>query len=289
MSIKTDLQKSIYQILHRNRDGSYATQADRQRMLKHFADVLVGLGYKLPHIDGLKNKHIVAVVDHWKAKGLSNATLKNHTSALRYLAEKLNKRNIVPNNNDLGIAARRYVPTFNRAVVNPDFGKISNVNVMTALQLQRVFGLRREESIKIRPHQADNKEFLMLEPSWCKGGRGRAVPILTDEQRYWLDQAKALVRAGESLIPHDKSYRQQRSVYDKQLQRAGLHKMHGLRHAYAQRRYKELTGWDAPINGGPSVKDLTPEQREKDHEARMMLTTELGHGRKSVVTVYIGR
>jgi hypothetical protein len=73
------------------------------------------------------------------------------------------------------------------------------------------------------------------------------------------------------------------------LQRAELRKLHGLRHAYAQKRYKELTGWEAPINGGPSMKDLTPEQYRKDHEARMLLTEELAHSRKQIVSTYIGR
>ena len=70
---------------------------------------------------------------------------------------------------------------------------------------------------------------------------------------------------------------------------AGLRNLHGLRHAYAQRRYKELTGWDAPINGGPNSKQLTPAQKEIDHYARMTLSEHLGHGRKSVLVNYLSR
>ena len=33
-----------------------------------------------------------------------------------------------------------------RAIVNPDFSKVENRYVLISLQLQRVFGLRREES-----------------------------------------------------------------------------------------------------------------------------------------------
>jgi hypothetical protein len=40
--------------------------------------------------------------------------------------------------------------------------------------------------------------------------------------------------------------------------------MHGLRHAYAQNRYEELTGWSAPAAGGPASKSLTLKQREID-------------------------
>ena len=71
--------------------------------------------------------------------------------------------------------------------------------------------------------------------------------------------------------------------------RAGLRNLHGLRHAYAQKRYKELTGWDAPINGGLKSVELTPSQKEIDYRARMVLAEELGHGREAITVNYCGR
>ena len=52
---------------------------------------------------------------------------------------------------------------------------------------------------------------------------------------------------------------------------------------------KELTGWEAPINGGPDSKQLTPEQKEIDYRARMILTEELGHGREQITVAYLAR
>jgi hypothetical protein len=163
MSIKHQLKRSIHQMLERNKDGSYASQADRKRILNRFAEDLVKLGYKLPHINGLKNKHILVVVEKWQKDQLSNATLKNQTSALRFLAEKINKSNIVPSNDDLGIASRSYIPKANRAIFDPDFSKISNDYVYASLQLEPVFGLRRKEALLIHPHEADKGTSLMLE------------------------------------------------------------------------------------------------------------------------------
>ena len=51
-------------------------------------------------------------------------------------------------------------------------------------------------------------------------------------------------------------------IYEKHTLRAGFTQLHGLRHAYAQARYQELTGWPAPTCGGPASKQLTPEQKE---------------------------
>lgn len=290
MAAKADLQHSIFVILKNNRDGSYATKADRQRILYQFAKDLVGLNYKLRNIYHLKPKHIEVVINHWKEKKLSNATLKNRVAVLRYLTTKINKPNIIPSNDNLAIGKRQYVSKQNRALHHPDFEKITNTYIRVSLELQRVFGLRREEALKIKPWQADRGEHLHLNASWCKGGRSRIIPILTKEQQHWLEEAKRLVvQKNASLIPKNKSYIQQRYLYDKQTLRAGLKNLHGLRHAYAQRRYKELTGWECPINGGLSSKQLTSAQKTKDYEARMIITEELGHSREQILSSYCGR
>jgi hypothetical protein len=211
-------------------------------------------------------------------------------ATLRFLCSKINRSNLVATNTQLNIASRLYKPITNKALYHPDFSKISNPYIKVSLELQRVFGLRREESLKIKPHLADKSDKLELLPTWCKGGRGRNIPIKTEEQRYWLDQAKKMAgKFGNSLIPEKKNYIQQRCVYDKQVIRAGLRNLHGLRHAYAQHRYKELTGWEAPINGGLKARDLTPAQKQLDYQARIVLTEELGHGREQITVNYCGR
>ena len=65
--------------------------------------------------------------------------------------------------------------------------------------------------------------------------------------------------------------------------------MHGLRHAYAQERYRELTGWECPVRGGPGRKSMSPAKRKIDFEARMTISSELGHGREEITVVYLGR
>jgi len=65
--------------------------------------------------------------------------------------------------------------------------------------------------------------------------------------------------------------------------------MHGLRHAYAQERYYELTGWSCPLAGGPKSESLSPNDRRIDKAARLTISHELGHVREQIVSVYIGR
>ena len=65
--------------------------------------------------------------------------------------------------------------------------------------------------------------------------------------------------------------------------------MHGLRHAYAQDRYEELTGWKCSVTGGPDSCFLTPVQRELDREAKLVISRELGHEREQVTAAYCGK
>lgn len=142
--------------------------------------------------------------------------------------------------------------------------------------------------MKIKPSQADGLYLLQLKASWTKGGVARSVPIKTDEQRYWLDKAKKLAGKTGSLIPRGKSYIQQRRHYDRITQETGFKNLHGLRHAYAQQRYTEITGHQPPINGGKPRAELMPDERRMDQVARETIARELGHSRAAIAKNYIG-
>jgi hypothetical protein len=165
---------------------------------------------------------------------------------------------------------------------------VRDEHVRMSLRLQEAFGLRREEAIKFQPSYADHGDHLRLKPSWCKGGRAREIPVRTADQRQLLDDCHQLAGSG-SLIPADRTYIEQRRVYERHAARAGLSKLHGLRHAYAQARYQELTGFDAPASGGLTSRELSLEQRELDSRARIQVSHELGHEREQITAVYLGR
>jgi hypothetical protein len=113
------------------------------------------------------------------------------------------------------------------------------------------------------------------------------VPVTTTEQRDALHAAHHLAGTG-SLIPANKTYIQQRHVYDGQCKAAGLSNMHGLRHRYAQMRYETLTGWKSPAAGGPGTAQLDLSQRLADQHVRQQISRELGHERVKVTEVYLG-
>lgn len=292
-----------------NRDGSYATQAARSATLSLSARQLRELGYRNLRANTLGQRHLRALVQHWQTSGVSPATIKNRMSHLRWSCEKAGRAGVAKiSNDDLGIARRSYVAKESRARDLPkaNLDAVTDPYVRLSLRLQAEFGLRREESIKFIAAVADKGGHLELKGSWTKGGKAREIPIRTLAQEELLTEVHAFTSMG-SLIPAELSYKQQLKQYERQIAAAGLSKMHGLRHLYAQRRYLELTGKQAPavkasITGQllagaesgwlgkvaiPSAEaSITPPL--SDREARLLISHELGHERIAITNTYLG-
>jgi len=285
------LNYQLKQLCKTNRDGSYSTQSNRHKTLQKLANDLHALGYRGMQPRSLKQKHVHALVNHYQSEKLAIGTLKNRLSVLRWWANKLGRPQVVASTNEYyGIGSRQLVAKASKAktLEQEKFNRITCPYIQMSLELQAAFGLRREESIKFQPHYADQKDHIQLKSTWCKGGRARVIPIRTTQQRDVLNRAHQLAASG-SLIPADLTYVQQMRKYEKQCLKVGLSKMHGLRHAYAQQRYHELTGWIAPACGGPTSRRLTTEQKQLDLKARLIISAELGHRREQITASYLGR
>jgi site-specific recombinase XerC len=286
-----NLNHQLMKLCRQNRDGSFSTQATRSRILDLSANQLHALGYRHMQATSLKPKHVEALIAHWREQGASTGTLKNRLSALRWWAQKVNRESIIARDNTAyAIGSRKYVAEQSKAQTldQGKLAKIEDAHVRMSVRLQAAFGLRREEAIKFQPVYAMQGDHIQLKSSWTKGGRPRTVPITNNGQRRVLEEAKGLARGG-ALIPPHLNYVQQLHRYEKQTSKAGLSRLHGLRHAYAQRRYHELTGKACPAAGGLRSKQLTTEQRVLDQQARVTISSELGHARKAISAVYLGR
>ena len=284
---------SLRQICRHNRDGSYKTQADRERMLILIGKQLDALGYRMDTAGSLKPKHIDALVSRWTKEELSPGSIKNRMSVLRWLSCKIGKQGIIARANEAyGIADRQWVTNEDkgRTLTEGELTAVSDPYTQISLRLQAAFGLRREESIKFQPEWADRGDRLILKASWTKGGRLREIPIRTEDQRALIDEAKALAKATAqgSLIARD-TYVAQLQVFKYQCDKVGIHHVHGHRHRYAQRRYHELTGRACPSAGGPTSRRLFGDAKTRDRRARLTISAELGHTREQVTAVYLGR
>jgi integrase len=163
-----------------------------------------------------------------------------------------------------------------------------DARVALQLELQLAFGLRAREAMQLRPHLADKGTYLSIMHG-TKGGRDRVEPIRTGEQRALLERAKTFCATpSSSTSDPQRKLAQWKNHYYHVVRSCGITckdgvTSHGLRHQYANERYRELTGVDPPVRGGAAV------DRDADHAAREGVAEELGHSRGDVTTHYLGR
>lgn len=286
-----DLCYELVRMCRHNRDGSFGTQQNRQRGLTAMAVDLKRLGYKLPGATSLKPKHVDALLELWRGNDLDDASIRNRLTWLRWWAGHAGKPGVVERGNAAyGLAAHAHTQINRARTLEPDkLNAIACPYIRASLLLQSAFGLRREEAIKFRPSYAIQQNRIVLKSSWTKGGRARTIPIGTRDQHDALLNVQRLIAGDGSLIPANLTYAEQLKRYEYHTLEAGLRNTHGLRHAYAQRRYQELTGWACPLAGGKLRKDMTEAERERDRSARLQISGELGHARLSITNVYLGR
>ena len=169
-----DLNYQLKQLCYRNRDGSYSTQANRQRMLSQIASQLHDMGYRRMSTQSLKPKHVDALVKRWLLENMTAGTIKNRMNCLRWWVAKVDRRNVVARSNDFyGIPDRQFVSNDSKAVTvdNETLASVKDDHVRMSLELQRAFGLRREEAIKFMPGYADQGDHIREQISAVYLGR----------------------------------------------------------------------------------------------------------------------
>lgn len=290
------LEYQFNQLCNKHREGSHATQANRRSMLQLFAEQLAKNGYNIESMSpsDLKGRHVNKLLEQWRKDGVSTGTIKNRMTTIRWWAEKVNNPGAVKSNDTYKIEKRVYVTNKNKSVSlrDLDLSKV-NENIAQSLRLQDAFGLRREESMKFQPVFAldgqtiENAKYIRLKDSWTKGGRPRTIPLSNEKQRQELRHAYVLaLKNGGSMIPKEKSYKAHKSSFETITHALGVGQTHGLRHGYAQTRYRELMGFDCPAVGGS--RSLSVDELVKDKEIRMLISEELGHSRINITSVYLG-
>ena len=229
---------------------------------------------------------------------------KNYVSAVNAvmkLATKGKWESVSPGS-DCGIQKRIYIPTENKAMTDTDHAtaqSLSGNRISALLGLQRAFGLRFEESsllnAKAALKEANTKGFITVKDG-TKGGRKRTVPCRPASIAA-LEQAVA-VQDGGAMVPKIMTYIKFRQECYIVAGEQGFN-FHSERHAYAQERYREITGAPSPIEFGWPRKERFKhlaeylniseiEAREIDKAARQIVSIELGHTRVEVTDAYLG-
>ena len=288
---------------------SYRTRQARAELLFNCIREVYELGYKLQSVRSLGGRHVQALVDHWVAQKLGPGTIQQKLSVLRTFCSWIGKdgmvlepRHYVP---DAALVTRRYIPikdkswTSNQVDPQTVLSRVNKISPVIALALEAewLFGLRRRESLMLKPNRADQGPYLIIDSSdGPKNGRSRVVPVDTPVKRDYLDRVSAYVkfketrlgelltdRNGKQLTLEQAVKRFQNVMTKTGITQSGLGVTpHGLRHQYANDKYRQLTGQDSPVRGGQIELPLD------GHDARQQVSRELGHERVGITSAYLG-
>jgi integrase len=280
---------------------SNATKADRRQILSQAIRDLHAAGYKIEDVRHFGLRHAQVLAALWESREYSASTLQKRFSVLAVFCRWIGKPGMLGDPRMLLRDPTRYDRTYQARWdkswegqgfdVAEVLAKVQAKDPVVALQLQleAAFGLRTQEAMLLRPHLADQGEWLAV--NWgTKGGRPRRVPIETPQQRQVLDAGKRQAPHKESsTIPARYPLKAWKHHYYYVLRCCGITReqglvAHGLRHGYAHRRYETLAGQPCPVRGGKSS-DLS---READKAARVGVSHALGHARASITNAYCG-
>jgi integrase len=278
--------------------ASFATHDKRADVLYAGFKRLRDLSFRMDTVTSLRGKHIAALAKDWEARGLSASTLQNSLSIFRTFAEWIGKAGMVRGIEHYlgsGTTVRSSIAREDKSWLGKGVdvaAKIEQVRqrderIALQLELQLAFGLRAREAMQLRPHLADKGSYLSITHG-TKGGRDRVEPIRAPEQRALLERAKTFCSTtASSTSDPQRKLSQWKNHYYHVVRSYGITRndgitSHGLRYQYAQKRYRELTGVDSPVQGGARI------DRESDHTARQIVAEELGHSREGVTTHYLG-
>jgi integrase len=293
--------------LRSNGEGkcSRKTRDDRRQLYFLVMAQLWSEGYKIRKLESLAGKHVRILMSLWRTQQIAARTLHTRLSMIKHLCECLGKHNVVrPIDEYLPeeVVRRSNVAKQSKSWESNDVDPLEIIDLARSiderlgviLAMQHFFGLRVKESIEMRPAQALVEDGRSIEVFLgTKGGRVRRVQIETDDQQDVFAWARAVAASGNTkrLRWTDCTWkRAQNRFYNLVRKRLGITgklkgiTAHGLRHGYAQRRYRQQTGLPTPVEGGA----LGYIDRETHQAASMNVSRELGHGRVEVTGSYYG-
>jgi site-specific recombinase XerD len=293
--------------------------AIRKTMLK-FVEILNACGdhsLRLRNINEFGEEHLLALLSWFAREKTKRSTIHNTLSILRKFMTLLGRRHLVPASDELallvvehdismGFGGRSYAAYICLAwsasvdvdrVLQEIQKKDKHAHLLCLLCL--LFGLRLSEVLRLRPAESDQGDRLWISRG-SKGGRQRWIPLSKDleqraKQRAVLEMAKAACGGdvGNHLGFGDRTLEQAQKYFESVLTQCGVGKrrlgisLHGLRHEYAVRRFAELSGLPAPVLRQAPLAAYAA-RMSLVRGARAQLAAELGHGRPSVVSKYIG-
>lgn len=286
----------------RHRVNSLKTVKKIKGHMSSFLTDLITLNMRVSDLPQINKKHALAVLKLAAQRGQAPKTIVGKATSFRRFLTWMGKPDAVPPLaeifDDPAIYACRSSSieskNWETLGVRPHLvvKLLEPVDYPASLQMkaQMEFGLRVEESLMLRPLEADLGTELSLTDG-TKGGRPRSVPITNPNQRELLERMKEVARGNKRGLVSSKpkkTLEQNRRRFYHLCEKAGVTKKclgvtpHGLRHLFVSNSYERRTGQKMPVDGGEPV------SKETDRQARKEGAIEVGHSRPSIMSQYGG-
>jgi integrase len=251
------------------------------------------------------------MVQVWREDRLKPATIQTYLSFLRGLAKWMGKNGFIRKPAHYGLELAEYQrheaaerdKSWSAQGVDID-ALIEQVcaydaYVGASLRLIRAFGLRRKESVMLRPNacivpfestglaeeerQADQYVWIR---QGAKNGRQRFVPLNTPRRVAAIEHAQTVASGPDAHLGNpNQDLRRFGYVLEKfgiTVSKLGI-TAHGLRHEALIEEFVVQTGHQPPVRGGTDV----PVDAEK--AARLAVSRLAGHSRPRASTAYLGQ
>ncbi|MES9901695.1 MAG: integrase domain-containing protein [Sedimenticola sp.] len=296
--------------------ASYSTVATQSNRFGQFSR-FIRQRHDIKDLRWVQKHHVIEYIDHLndlieqEVRPITAKTAHNRLSAVNRVLEQAR------GDKDVWVSPSKYLPsksgitTYNRAP-SDDLVMSAGAQLRYMKHGERYsvmadvcdqFGLRFKESVMLDYKKAlkeavENGAITVFRGS--KGGKSRVIPLTSPSQLNVLSQGAHVQSRASNLIPSDLSYNQFRGAAYRAIAKTSLNGWHGLRHRYAQRRYRALTKVACPVSIGIKHGVMhhryiantngCPLQEAKllDRQARERIAEELGHRRAEITNSYLG-
>lgn len=183
--------------LKADKSGKLEQRLVRLRIMKKVAKDLIATKQLPASWSGVNNEHIFLLINIWRDQKLSESTIANYLSTIRYFFKKANIQQIAPNS-EFGIN-RKYSKNKTHIGVN-QYNKLLHPFVKCIFGFELFFGLHRLEAVKLKNFDANiNEEQIWISRNYSFNGIERFIPILTNEQQNVITQFVNLTPVGSSM------------------------------------------------------------------------------------------
>lgn len=302
----------------RKREVSDKSRSDFGKNLLNATILLKEIDMPIQNLSEFSAKHVIELVVYWKGEGHVAGTIQTRVSNFRKFFDLIGKSDTLPGATefykmlakkgiDAGSLRRTLAATESKAWSHRgiDFAEVypgireEDELVACQLLLERLYGLRTDEAVHIKPNHNPSVDGLWVIDG-AKGGLSRFVATSSDpekaaQQRAALEEAKVLAARHPRglLIRKGQTMRQAKTRFYTVMRKLGVTKSqlgvtaHGLRHEYANDLYEEKSGLRPPVEGVHTAQEYE-DRLDKVVEAERAVSQAMGHARRSISGAYNG-